>query len=157
MSFAAIEKTIDAAWEARDGVTLQTRGEIRDAVEAALDSGQSIIADIEVLGAERARAAYPENVVAIFIQTPSIGTLMSRMRERRETEAEKVDGVGCHPARKEIIAPRLPGGVVLQYRLPALGNLLVNFQQDIFNVAGLPGGGIFFKFQRDAGFFRKPP
>ena len=38
MSFAAIEKTIDAAWEARDGVNLQTKGEIRDAVEAALDA-----------------------------------------------------------------------------------------------------------------------
>jgi guanylate kinase len=60
----------------------------RAAVEAALDSGQSIIADIEVLGAERARATYPENVVSIFIQTPSIGTLIERMRERRETEAE---------------------------------------------------------------------
>ena len=60
----------------------------RAAVEAALDSGQSIIADIEVLGAERARATYPDNVVSIFIQTPSIGTLISRMRERHETEAE---------------------------------------------------------------------
>ncbi len=38
MSFAAIEKTIDAAWEARDGVTLQTRGEIPDAVDAALEA-----------------------------------------------------------------------------------------------------------------------
>ena len=38
MSFAAIEKTIDAAWEARDGVNLQTKGDIRDAVEAALDA-----------------------------------------------------------------------------------------------------------------------
>ncbi|OAN55306.1 2,3,4,5-tetrahydropyridine-2,6-dicarboxylate N-succinyltransferase [Paramagnetospirillum marisnigri] len=38
MSFAAIEKTIDAAWEARDGINLQTKGEIRDAVEAALDA-----------------------------------------------------------------------------------------------------------------------
>lgn len=38
MSFAAIEKTIDAAWEARDSVNLQTKGEIRDAVEAALEA-----------------------------------------------------------------------------------------------------------------------
>ena len=38
MSFAAIEKTIDAAWEARDGVNLQTKGDIRDAVEAALEA-----------------------------------------------------------------------------------------------------------------------
>ena len=38
MSYAAIQKTIDDAWEARDGVNLQTKGEIRDAVEAALDA-----------------------------------------------------------------------------------------------------------------------
>ncbi|EME68902.1 2,3,4,5-tetrahydropyridine-2,6-carboxylate N-succinyltransferase [Paramagnetospirillum caucaseum] len=38
MSFAALEKTIDAAWEARDGINLQTKGEVRDAVEAALDA-----------------------------------------------------------------------------------------------------------------------
>ncbi len=60
----------------------------RSAVETALDSGQSVIADIEVLGATRARAIYPENVVSIFIQTPSIGTLIGRMRERHETESE---------------------------------------------------------------------
>ncbi len=60
----------------------------RSSVEAALDSGQSIIADIEVLGAARAREIYPENVVSIFIQPPSIGSLIERMRERRETEAE---------------------------------------------------------------------
>ena len=47
MSFAALEKTIDAAWEARDGVNLQTKGEVRDAVEAALealDSGRLRVA-----------------------------------------------------------------------------------------------------------------
>lgn len=60
----------------------------RAAVERALDSGQSIIADIEVYGAAHAREAYPENVISIFIQPPSIGTLIERMRERRETEAE---------------------------------------------------------------------
>lgn len=58
------------------------------AVENALDSGQAIIADIEVLGATLAREHYPENVVSIFIQPPSIGTLIERMRERRESEAE---------------------------------------------------------------------
>ncbi len=60
----------------------------RAAVERALISGQSVIADIEVLGTERARAIYPDNVVAIFIQPPSIGTLIERMRERDEVEAE---------------------------------------------------------------------
>ncbi len=35
---AEIERTIDAAWETRDGVTPATRGAVRDAVEAALDA-----------------------------------------------------------------------------------------------------------------------
>jgi len=60
----------------------------RAAIEAALDSGQSIIADIEVLGAARARKTYPENVVSIFIQPPSIGILIERMGERKEKAAE---------------------------------------------------------------------
>lgn len=58
------------------------------AVENALDSGEAIIADIEVLGASLARETYPENVVSIFIQPPAIGSLIERMRERRESEAE---------------------------------------------------------------------
>ncbi len=66
----------------------QLYGMPRAAVEAALDSGEAIIADIEVLGAARACAAYPENVVAIFIEPPSIGILIERMRERRESNAE---------------------------------------------------------------------
>jgi hypothetical protein len=61
---------------------------LRATVEAAIDSGQSIIADIEVLGAAAARKAFPENVISIFIQPPSIGTLVERMRERGEREGE---------------------------------------------------------------------
>jgi 2,3,4,5-tetrahydropyridine-2-carboxylate N-succinyltransferase len=37
MSLAALESTIDAAFEARDGVSAATTGEVRDAVEHALD------------------------------------------------------------------------------------------------------------------------
>ena len=33
-----LQATIDAAWEARDGINSATRGEVRDAVEAALDA-----------------------------------------------------------------------------------------------------------------------
>ncbi len=48
MPNAALEKTIDAAWEARDGVNLGTKGEVRDAVEAALellDKGEARVAE----------------------------------------------------------------------------------------------------------------
>ncbi len=58
------------------------------AVEAALDSGEAIVADIEVLGASRAQTAYPDNVVCVFIEPPSIGILIERMRERNESNAE---------------------------------------------------------------------
>ena len=37
MSTANLQSTIDAAWEARDGVNAQTGGAVRDAVETALD------------------------------------------------------------------------------------------------------------------------
>jgi 2,3,4,5-tetrahydropyridine-2,6-dicarboxylate N-succinyltransferase len=42
MSHAALEAAIEAAWEARDGLTPSTKARVRDAIEAtltALDSG----------------------------------------------------------------------------------------------------------------------
>ena len=38
MTLSALEPVIEAAWEARDGVTLTTKGEVRDAVEAVLEA-----------------------------------------------------------------------------------------------------------------------
>lgn len=48
MPYTALETAIEAAWDARDGVTLTTRGPVRDAVEAtleALDKGQLRVAE----------------------------------------------------------------------------------------------------------------
>ncbi|WP_431298192.1 2,3,4,5-tetrahydropyridine-2,6-dicarboxylate N-succinyltransferase [Tabrizicola sp. BL-A-41-H6] len=48
MSNAALETAIEAAWEARDGITPATKGEVRDAIEAtltALDSGTLRVAE----------------------------------------------------------------------------------------------------------------
>ena len=48
MTVSQIQSTIDAAWEARDTVGLETTGEIRDAVEHAmdrLDSGEARVAE----------------------------------------------------------------------------------------------------------------
>lgn len=63
-------------------------GIVRPPLEAALDQGQHLIADIDIFGAMRAAEAYPQNVVSVFIQPPAICTLVERMRERREKEAE---------------------------------------------------------------------
>ena len=48
MSHAALEAAIEAAWEARDGISPATKGEARDAIEAtlsALDSGKLRVAE----------------------------------------------------------------------------------------------------------------
>jgi guanylate kinase len=63
-------------------------GIVRPPLEAALQQGQHLIADIDIFGAMRAAEAYPDNVVSVFIQPPSICTLVARMRERREKDPE---------------------------------------------------------------------
>jgi len=48
MSYTALETAIEAAWEARDGISVSTKGEVRDAVEAtleALDKGSLRVAE----------------------------------------------------------------------------------------------------------------
>ncbi|MAS33219.1 MAG: guanylate kinase [Anaerolineaceae bacterium] len=60
----------------------------RKTVEDALANGKFLIADIDVLGATYIRSLYPENVILIFVQPPSIETLEDRMHERGETEAD---------------------------------------------------------------------
>lgn len=60
----------------------------RQIVEDALKSGQHLIADIDVLGATYIRSLYPQNVILIFVEPPSLEALVSRMRERGETQAD---------------------------------------------------------------------
>ncbi len=53
MTDTALQKTIDTAWEARDTITLETRGEVRYAVEEALnqlDSGRARVAERQAVG-----------------------------------------------------------------------------------------------------------
>ncbi len=48
MSTTDLQTAIDAAWEARDGVSVDTKGEVRDAVDTALsmmDSGKARVAE----------------------------------------------------------------------------------------------------------------
>lgn len=59
----------------------------RATLEAGLDAGEILMADIEYLGAQRAKAEYPDNVIGVFVMPPSIGALIERMRNRA-TEGE---------------------------------------------------------------------
>lgn len=60
----------------------------RSLVEGAMREGRDIIADIDYKGALYARDQYPSNVILIFIQPPSIETLIERMGKRGEPETE---------------------------------------------------------------------
>ena len=53
MSLAALESTVNAAFDARDGVSTATKGEVRDAVDHALellDKGEARVAEREAGG-----------------------------------------------------------------------------------------------------------
>ena len=53
MSLPALETTINAAFDARDGISTATKGEVRDAVDAALDlldKGKARVAEREASG-----------------------------------------------------------------------------------------------------------
>ena len=53
MSLSALESTVNAAFEARDGISTTTKGEVRDAVDHALellDKGEARVAEREADG-----------------------------------------------------------------------------------------------------------
>lgn len=60
----------------------------RKTVEEALASGQHLIADIDVLGATYIRSLYPQNVILIFVEPPSLQALEKRMQVRGESEED---------------------------------------------------------------------
>lgn len=73
----------------------------RSPVETALQAGEDLIADIDVFGATSLRLLYPDNVVLIFIQPPSIEVLEARMRERN-AESDEVIAERIRRAKMEM-------------------------------------------------------
>lgn len=65
-------------------------GTVRAPLEELLREGRFALADIDVLGAQKLREAYPHNVVRIFVAPPSLSVLEARMRERNEETEEQI-------------------------------------------------------------------
>jgi guanylate kinase len=65
-------------------------GTLRDAVEARLREGQSVVLEIEVQGARQVRDAMPEAVL-IFIAPPDPAALRERLEGRGTDSAEAVE------------------------------------------------------------------
>ena len=75
---------------------------------------------------------------------------------RRGAEAEEFHGFRRHPALSEIISSHLAGGFVEQTILPALGDLLVDFEQPVLEVARLLFAGVLVEFEGNFGAFGEP-
>src|SRR5262249_18271204 len=57
-------------------------GTPRQQLEAALNRGDKLIADIEITGGGELKKAFPDNIVLIFIAPPSLEDLEKRLRKR---------------------------------------------------------------------------
>lgn len=92
-------------------------GMMRRPIEEALMNGELLIADIEYLGAQAARAAYPDNVVTVFVTPPTVTDLINRLCKRGEPFTEI--------AKRLLRAPR-----ELAYA-PQCDYIILNADQDI--------------------------
>ena len=64
-------------------------GTPRAPVEQALAAGKDVLLDIEVLGAEQVKEAFPEAVM-VFIEPPSLEVLEARLRGRGDTDEGQI-------------------------------------------------------------------
>lgn len=64
-------------------------GTPRAPVERARAAGEDVLLDIELLGAEQVKAAFPEAVM-VFVEPPSLEVLEARLRGRGDTGEEQI-------------------------------------------------------------------
>ena len=64
-------------------------GTLKQQVDAQLASGQNVVCDVDVLGAQNIKKAYGSQALSVFIQPPSIDALRQRL-EGRGTDAPEV-------------------------------------------------------------------
>ena len=65
-------------------------GTPKAAVEAQLAAGRNVILEIEVQGAEKVMAAWPEDYVSLFLAAPSLADLEARLRGRGTEKEEEI-------------------------------------------------------------------
>ena len=67
-------------------------GTPREPLDRAVASGSDILLDIDIEGARKIRAAYPQDAVSIFVLPPSFEELEARLRRRGTETAAAIEG-----------------------------------------------------------------
>src|SRR5258707_3179099 len=65
-------------------------GTPRKPMQTALAEGKNLVADIEVVGAQALKEAFPDNVTLIYIAPPTIEDLERRLRIHRQMSEEEI-------------------------------------------------------------------
>jgi guanylate kinase len=81
-------------------------GTSKKMIEGFLALGYAVLLDIDVQGAESLRAAYPGQVLSIFISPPDMATLEKRLRSRGTDSEEQIQKRLRTAAREMAEAPR---------------------------------------------------
>jgi guanylate kinase len=76
-------------------------GTSREVLDRTLESGRSVLLDIDVQGAASLRAAYPGRTFSVFVVPPSMEILESRLRARK-SESEEAIALRLQNARDEM-------------------------------------------------------
>lgn len=76
-------------------------GTSREVLDRTLDSGRSVLLDIDVQGAASLRTAYPGKTFSVFVVPPSMEILESRLRARK-SESEEAIALRLQNARDEM-------------------------------------------------------
>lgn len=67
-------------------------GTPREPLDRAVAGGSDILLDIDIEGARKIRAAYPQDAVTIFVLPPSFEELEARLRRRGTETAAAIEG-----------------------------------------------------------------
>jgi guanylate kinase len=76
-------------------------GTSRDILDRTLESGKSVLLDIDVQGAASLRAAYAGRTFSVFVVPPSMEVLEARLRAR-QSESEEAIALRLQNARAEM-------------------------------------------------------
>ncbi|MCY3720267.1 MAG: hypothetical protein OXG07_12005 [Anaerolineaceae bacterium] len=112
----------------------------RLAVERGLAAGESLIADLDVLGATCLQMLYPENSVLIFIEPPSARELTLRMRGRGDREADIQSRIRRVHMEMQYVA--LADEVIVNDDLASSSDRLCDILQDRRERHGFHWGGV---------------